>query len=91
MEALTGSTPDISMIYRFKFWDLVYIKRDESKEGKLFPYHSNETMGRFVGFSESVGHLMTYNVITMDTQRLLYRSRVKMVDVDRNFLLEGIP
>ena len=38
---LTRSTPDISMIYRFKFWDEVYFARDES-EGRNFPSKSNE-------------------------------------------------
>ena len=35
-ERLTGSTPDISMIYRFRFYDRVYVKRDESTVGGGF-------------------------------------------------------
>ena len=31
-EKLNGSTLDISMIYRFRFWDKIYFKRDEIKK-----------------------------------------------------------
>ena len=59
-EVLYGSTPDISMIYRFKFYDRIYSKRDDSRGGDEFPSQSNEFSGRFVGFSEIVGHKLTY-------------------------------
>ena len=49
LEKLDGATPDISMVYRFKFWDHVYFARDESS-GKCFPSKSNEESGRFMGF-----------------------------------------
>ena len=55
-ELLTGSTPDISMIYYFKFFDCIYYKYDKSR-GKE---SSNKKAGRFVGFSKNVGHAMTY-------------------------------
>ena len=44
-EALYGSTPDISMVYRFKFYDHVYFKHAESRGGKDFPSQSNEESG----------------------------------------------
>jgi hypothetical protein len=77
-EALTGSTPDISMISRFKFWDLIIYATDDSK--KAFPSRGNESMANFIGFSESVGHLMTYILYTHDTQQVIYRSRIKHAD-----------
>jgi len=66
------------MVTRFKFWDNVYAKRDESRGGKEFPSSSNEIACRFVGFSESVGHPMTYKVLTSDTKKVLYRSRIRL-------------
>ena len=73
-EKLTGNTPDISMIYRFCFYDKIYFKRDESRGGKSFPSQSNELVGRFVGFSEHAGHSMTYIVLAEDTNKIMYRS-----------------
>jgi hypothetical protein len=41
-EWLKGYTPDISMIYRFRFYDKIYYKRDESQGGKELPCASDE-------------------------------------------------
>ena len=87
-EKLHGSTPDISMIYRFKFYDRVYYKCDESRGGENFPSQSNESVGRFVGFSEDVGHPMTYKVLTEDTLKVIHRSRIKLASVDPNLRLD---
>ena len=86
-EKLTGSTPDISMIYRFKFYDRIYYKHDESR-GEDFPSTSNEKAGRFVGFSENVGHAMTYKIWTEDTSKIIYRSRIKLASIEPNLLLD---
>lgn len=83
-EKLYGITPDISIIYRFKFYDKIYFKRDISRGGKQFPSHSNELIGRFVGFAEDVGHDMTFKILTEDTEKIIYRSRIKLASVDHN-------
>ena len=72
------------MILHFRFWDPVFIKRDESRGGKQFPSNPNEVFCRFVGFSESVGHAMTYKVLTSDTRKVLYRSRVCLANESDN-------
>mgnify|MGYP003333632872 CR=1 FL=1 len=36
-EALAGSTPNISAILRFRFWDPVFVKYNDSHEGKTLP------------------------------------------------------
>ena len=79
-ESLTGSTPDISMIYRFKFWDHIYFKNNDSKEGLHFPSEPNKLSGRFVGFSESVGHAMTYKILTNNTKKILFCSRIRLAE-----------
>eukprot|EP00934_Nitzschia_sp_Nitz4_P006215 Nitzschia sp. Nitz4//scaffold143_size57137//53597//57072//NITZ4_006523-RA/size57137-processed-gene-0.42-mRNA-1//1//CDS//3329536473//6205//frame0 len=86
-EQLTGHTPDISMIYRFRFWERVLFARTESRGGAHFPSQSNEDLGRFVGFSEHVGHPMTYIILTEDTSKIIYRSRIKSFITDPNLRL----
>jgi hypothetical protein len=48
MEILTGSTPDISPLLSFRWWEPVYFKLDDAS----FPSDSREWRGRFVGISE---------------------------------------
>jgi len=87
-ESLKGYTPDISMIYRFKFWDKVYFKRG-LQDGKCFPSKSNEEVGRFVGFSEKVGNSMTYKILTSETNKVIYRSRIKLASIRENIRAES--
>ena len=75
MTALTGQTPDISPLLRFHFWEEVYYKLDDSD----FPSESRELKGNIVGIAENVGHLMTYKVLTQDTQKIICRSNLRPV------------
>ena len=63
LTVLTGSTIDISPLLRFTWWERVYYKRNNSS----FPSESIELQGHFVGIAESVGHYMTFKVLTDDT------------------------
>jgi uncharacterized protein (DUF2147 family) len=56
IEELTGITPDISMIYRFKFWERVAYSTQDAPFGSN---SGNERLGYFAGFSVNVGHPMT--------------------------------
>jgi hypothetical protein len=58
---------------RFRFWEPVYHKLDDS----TFPSESRETLGRFVGIAEQVGHLMTFKILTDDTNKVVFRSNVR--------------
>ena len=82
LEALEGSTPDISPLLRFSFWDPVYYKLDDS----YFPSGSTEGRGRWVGIAENVGHAMTYKILTDDTKKVIYRLNVRsaLTKEDRN-------
>jgi hypothetical protein len=73
MEILTGSTPDISPLCSFRWWEPVYFKLDDPG----FPSDSREWPGCFVGISEHVGHAMTYMILTNDTQKIIHRSNVR--------------
>jgi hypothetical protein len=85
-ESLHGQTPDISMVYRFKFHDRIYYKKMESRGGNGDV--SDESAGYFVGFSETVGHPMTYKVLTDDSRKVIYRSRIRLATLDPNLQLD---
>ena len=76
MRVLTGTTPDISPILRFSFYQPVYFAVNEPS----FPSDSREARGRFVGIAEHVGHAMTYQILTDDTNKIIERSLVRAVD-----------
>jgi hypothetical protein len=64
----TGSTNDISPLLCFHFWEPVYYKLGDSD----FPSDSREKRGHFVGISESIGHAMTFKILTDDTLKVIH-------------------
>jgi hypothetical protein len=64
----TGSTSNISPLLCFHFWEPVYYKFDDSD----FPSDSHEKRGHFVGISKSVGHAMTFKILTDDTLKVIH-------------------
>ena len=75
-QQLTGSTPDISPLLRFYWWQPVYYKVDDS----CFPSNTRELRSRFVGIAEHVGHAMTFKILTDDTSKIISRSNVRSAD-----------
>ena len=73
LEALTGSTPDISAIIQFRFWEPVYYRRHDSS----FPSDTKEEAGHFVGFATSVGDALTYLVLTDNSSKVIHLSTVQ--------------
>lgn len=73
---LTGSTPDISAILQFHWYQRVYYAVDDTS----FPSSSRKASGYFVGFADHVGHALTYAILTDDTQRIIHRSRVRTAE-----------
>jgi hypothetical protein len=69
-----GSTNDISPLLCFHFWEAVYYKLDDSD----FPSDSREKCGHFIGISESVGHAMTFKILTDDTLKVIHQSNVRL-------------
>jgi len=78
-EALCGQTPDVSVLMHFVFWEKCLIKNYQT-DGKNFPSQSDEIVVRFVGYSTSVGHCLTFKVFNEKTNALLYRSCVKKMN-----------
>ncbi|EEC42961.1 predicted protein [Phaeodactylum tricornutum CCAP 1055/1] len=77
LEVLTGSTPDISVLLQFHFWEPVYYKL----ENATFPSGGTEQQGRFVGIADSVGDALTYKILTHTTNRILHRSSVRSATI----------
>eukprot|EP00934_Nitzschia_sp_Nitz4_P009388 Nitzschia sp. Nitz4//scaffold547_size3361//334//3245//NITZ4_009269-RA/size3361-snap-gene-0.1-mRNA-1//-1//CDS//3329554282//9378//frame0 len=73
LEKLTGITPDISAITRFRFWEPVYFATHDPS----FPSDSTELLGRFLGFAPNVGHALTFQVLNITSGRVLQRSQLR--------------
>ena len=91
---LTGITTDISSLLQFTFYEPVYYATADSLkyDGKTpFPSGIGEAKGRFVGFAESVGDVLTYKVLTDDTLKVIYRSYVRSAldESERNVRLDN--
>ena len=79
-QVFSGVPSDISPIITFAFWEPVYFATADflKYEGKpRFPSETSEGKGRFVGFGESVGDVMTFKILTDDTSKIIYRSCVR--------------
>ena len=62
--ALTGITPDISIILLFTFYQPVFYATYDQH----FPSESEERAGYWVGFGEHCGDAMTHKILDQDTQ-----------------------
>ena len=71
--ALTGITPDISIILLFTFYQCVFYATYDQH----FPSESEERAGYWVGFGEHCGDAMTHKILDQDTQKIIYRSAVR--------------
>ena len=47
-----------------------------------FPSDSTERLGRFVGIAEHVGHALTFKILTEDSTKIIYRSRIRSAEDD---------
>eukprot|EP00934_Nitzschia_sp_Nitz4_P007597 Nitzschia sp. Nitz4//scaffold540_size3482//2825//3466//NITZ4_009267-RA/size3482-processed-gene-0.4-mRNA-1//1//CDS//3329554263//7587//frame0 len=77
IEKLTGSTPDISAITKFRFWEPVYF----STHDPSFPSDSTELLGHFLGFAPNVGHSLTFHVLNLESRRVLQRSQLRSATI----------
>ncbi len=91
VEALTGQTPDISMLLHFTFWEWepVFIGNYRNTGKKGFPSDSDEILVRFIGFAEDVGHSCTFKVFNEETGEILYRS--SLIKVNRETDVCNVP
>ena len=77
VQALEGTTPDISFLLHFSFYEPVYYRIDSSEPDFNFPSSSNEKKGYWVGFADNQGDSLTWRILTEDTQKIIIRSGVR--------------
>ena len=77
VQALEGTTPDISFLLHFSFYEPVYDRIDSSEPDLNFPSSSNEKKGYWVGFADNQGDSLTWRILTEDTQKIIIRSGVR--------------
>ena len=66
---------DISPLLRFEWYEPIFCSNDNS----TFSSESGEKLGHFVGIQETVGHAMTFKILTEDTN--------KVNDILRNLII----
>ena len=76
IQALQGTTPDVSFMIRFSFYEPVYHRIDSSEPDLNFPSSSNEKKGYWVGFADNQGDSLTWRILTEDTHKIIIRSGV---------------
>ena len=72
IQLATGTTPDISPLLTFFWWQLVYYQMSEAS----FPSDSREGCGHWVGIAKNAGHAMTYKILTDDTRKVIFCSSI---------------
>ena len=77
VQALEGTTPDISFLLHFSFYEPIYYRIDSSEPDLNFPSSSNENKGYWVGFADNQGDSLTWRILTEDTQKIIIRSGVR--------------
>ena len=77
VQALEGTTPDISFLLHFSFYEPVYYRIDSSEPDLNFHSSSNEKKGYWVGFADNQGDSFTWRILTEDTQKIIIRSGIR--------------
>ena len=77
VQASEGTTPDISFMLHFSFYEPVYNRIDSSEPDLNFPSSSNEKKGYWVGFADNQGNCLNWRILTEDTHKIIIRSGVR--------------
>ena len=76
VQALQGTTPDVSVMLHFSFYEHVYYRIDSSEPDLNFPSSSNEKKSYWVDFADNQGDSLTWRILTEDTHKIIIRSGV---------------
>ena len=77
VQALQGTTPDISFMLHASFYEPVYYRIEFSEPDFHLPSSSNEKKGYWVGFVDNQGDSLTWSILTEDTQRIIICSGIQ--------------
>jgi len=91
LQILEGFTIDISTLLYFLFWDIVCVSRVDDNEyhRQIGSKKSSLVRRRMVGFAWNVGHGLTCEVLTDDTQQIICRSRLRLASDAENKVEEA--
>ena len=71
VQALQGTTPDISFMPHTSFYEPVYYRIEFSEPDFHLLSSSNEKKGHWVGFADNPGDRLTWRILTEDTQKII--------------------
>ena len=77
VQALQGTTPDISFMLHTSFYEPVYYRIESSEPDFHLPSSSNEKKGYWVGFADNPGDRLTWRILTEDTQKIIICSGIQ--------------
>ena len=77
VQALQGTTPDVSFMLHFSFYEPVYYRIYYSEPDLNFPSFPCEKKAYWVGFADNQGDSFTWRILTEDTQKIIIRSGVR--------------
>ena len=77
VQALQGTTPDISFMLHTSFNEPVYYRVDSSEPDFHLLSSSNEKKGYWVGFADNPGDRLTWRILTEDTQKIIICSSIQ--------------
>ena len=77
VQALQGTTLDISFMLHTSFYEPVYYRIEFSEPDFHLPSSSNEKKGYWVGFADNPGDRLTWRILTEDTQKIIICSGVQ--------------
>ena len=77
VQALQGTTQEISFMLHFSFYEPVYYRTDSSEPDFHFPSSSNEKKGYWVGLANNQGEHLTWSILTEDTHKIIICSGIQ--------------
>ena len=77
VQALQGTTPDISFMPHTSFYEPVYYRIEFSEPDFHLPPSSNEKKGYWVGFAANQGDSLTWRTLTEDTHMIIICSGIQ--------------
>ena len=77
VQALQGTTPDISFMLHSSFYEPVYYRIEFSEPDFHLPSSSNKKKGYWVGFADNQGDRLTWRILTEDTQKIIICSGIQ--------------
>ena len=77
VQALQGTTSDISFMLHSSFYEPLYYRIEFSEPDFHLPSSSNEKKGYWVGFADNPGDRLTWRILTEDTQKIIICSGIQ--------------